>query len=224
MIHSEGIFFLPKASLRTNADFMKSAMESEWLGLKSYQEGLEIQTLKHKITGKTKTPFLLGLEHQNVLSLGLRSHKDSDSYQFTEDFEVFLSRRGGHATIHNPGQLVIYPIVPLREWKMGVSDFVCLLIKTTKALLSSYGVESFEKGEPGLFTKNGKIALFGIQVSQGVSLHGLALNVNNDLTPFSQIPVCNVKGESMDRLSHYKQDLDLSHLFSQWAEIFKGKL
>lgn len=203
---------------------MLKPLEAQWFGLKTYQEGLEIQNLKHKIVKENNAPFLIGLEHESVLSLGLRSHKDQDLLNLDSEFDIFLSRRGGHATIHNPGQLVIYPIFPLRESGIGVSDFVCLLIKTTKGLLRKYGIESFEKEEPGLFTKNGKIALLGIQVSQGVTLHGIAININNDLSPFQKIPVCGVQSEPMDRMNFYQQNLILSQLFTEWSQLFKEQL
>lgn len=199
-------------------------IDYKWFGLKSYSEGLSLQNEQREKVKASSKVFLVGLEHSEVITLGIRSHKDKDLLSLSSQYEVVKAQRGGHATVHNPGQLIIYPIVPLRFLELGVRDFVCLLIKTTKEFFKDYGIETFEKEEPGLFTEKGKIALFGIQVKHGVSQHGLSINISNDLQSFKNIPVCNVKNEPMDKLSNYADNLPLEELFEKWVRIFKKNL
>ena len=199
-------------------------IESNWFGLQSYSQGLDLQAKKLDKIKLSEKISLIGLEHPEVITLGVRSHGDESLLSLKENYTVVEAKRGGHATLHSPGQLVVYPVVPLRAVDLGVRDFVCVLIKTTKEFFSTYGVETFEKKEPGLFTDKGKIALFGIQIKQGITQHGLSININNDLQKFANIPVCGVKSESMDRLSNYSDNLSIELCFKEWVDIFKTKI
>ena len=90
--------------------------------------------------------------------------------------------------------------------------------------MNFFGIETFQKEEPGLFTRRGKIALFGVGVKRGVTCHGLCVNVSNDLEDFKKIPVCGVQGQPMDRMSQYISLLSTEKLFFQWVDFFMMSL
>lgn len=196
-------------------------VKTEWHDLTSFQEGIRLQE-KAFLNARAKSfHSLLGMEHPEVLTLGLRSHSDPLLEFYRRTFaEVIPIKRGGHLAIHNPGQLVIYPILNLQSLNMGARKYVQFIVKITQSFLNNLDIECFEKAEPGLYTKRGKIAMFGVGIRNGVTQHGLCINVNNDLTVFSKVSLCNVTGESLDRLANYRTDLDLQKLFQQWVELF----
>ncbi len=201
-------------------------MDSQWLGSLSFNEGLEKQHYYFNRAKSESQSFVLGLEHPKVISLGIRAKESEDL--LSEDlrgFEVVKTDRGGQAIIHNPGQLVIYPIIPLRSLGIGVRSFIHLLEETTIQALALLGVSSRRKiEEPGLITEKGKIAAFGIRVKNSVSYHGLSINVCNDLDCFSLIRSCGVSGQSQDRVSEYSSHITPQSLFSLWVELFESYL
>lgn len=195
---------------------------SQWHGLLEYSQALQLQNESLEKVKQGEGPILLGMEHPLVLTLGLRSHQDPHIDLYKSLFpNLYKIRRGGHLVVHNPGQLVIYPICNLRSLGIGIRDYVCLLIKTTKKLFKEYEVKSFEKNEPGLYTDTGKIAMYGIGVQNGITQHGLCLNINNDLDIFKHISVCDVSGQRIDSLQSYSAELELAAIFNRWCEIFQ---
>ncbi len=207
--------------------FKDEPMDFQWIwhGQKSYDQGLVLQKQALDKIKAGGPGTLLGMEHSTVLTLGLRSHQDPLMNQYQKIFsEVVKIRRGGHLVIHNPGQLVIYPVIDLQQKKIAVRVYLKWLVDCTKKFLLNYGIETFEKEEPGLFTHHGKIALFGVGVSRGVTQHGLCININNDLNLFKLISVCDVKGESMDQVLNYGHNKSLEEFFKSWcAEFEKSK-
>jgi lipoyl(octanoyl) transferase len=142
--------------------------------------------------------FLLLLEHPPVITLG----KNADPRNVLDPRGVPVRRidRGGDVTYHGPGQLVGYPIVDVR--KMGVRAFVAALEDSIIDLLAGYGVEGRRRGKTvGVWTSRGKIASLGVRVSRGISTHGFALNVSNDLAPFGRINPCGEPGCPVTSLS-----------------------
>ncbi len=195
--------------------------ESHWIGLTPFPEALNQQNQVFQRVKQNRQPCFLGMEHPLVLTLGLRSHRDPLIGFYEKLFpQVFLIRRGGHLVIHNPGQLVIYPIVPIRELGLSVRAYLTLLTEVTERLLSSFGIGTFRGKEPGLFTKGGKIAMFGVGIRQGVSCHGLCVNVTNDLEDFRKIPVCGVKDQPMDQMAFHIQPPSMETLFQSWVDCF----
>ena len=173
---------------------------------------------------------IMGFEYPATITLGLRSHVSVDLLKPIEALErqgisVVSTNRGGEATLHSPGQLVIYPILPLNDWKLGVRDYVNLLTETTALWLSRYGVESEARRDlPGVFTQRGKIAFVGVAVRQGVSFHGLSINVANDLRLFSLIRACGVPHLALDSIYPYPQPVELESPFQEWCSVFVQRL
>ncbi len=121
------------------------------------------------------------------------------------DIPVVQSDRGGQVTYHGPGQLVAYPLLDLRRLKMGVRELVTAIEQTIVATLAHYQIDAFPKADaPGVYVNNqdrvDKIASLGLRVRRGCSFHGLALNVDMDLSPFLRINPCGYQGLAMTQM------------------------
>ena len=174
---------------------------------RTYLEGETLQRAAWQSVLEGGDAELLGFDFEAVVTLGNRADLSVDlNLETMEQLGLGPSvicevSRGGEATLHSPGQLVVYPIVPLRRWGLGVREYVDLLLDATRKGLLNFDVQSeMRAGQPGLFTAKGKIASIGIRVERGVTQHGLAINVSNDLALFQAIRVCGVLGQSMDRV------------------------
>jgi len=198
-----------------------------WLGLTDYDEAcsLQVELVNLKKNHRTEKQYFIGLEHNPTLTLGLRAHTLFDSYQ-SSDLSVKKINRGGLATIHSPGQLVIYPIYDLRQKNISVKNFVSSLFATTQKLLELQKIQSRVDicDQPGVYTTNGKIAFCGLQISNGITQHGLSLNNTNDLTYFRQIESCGIKNAQLDRVAHHNIQVSNAELFKQWSSLFTRSL
>ncbi len=194
-------------------------LEFSFLGRMNYDQAQILQNDLAILVKKTKTTAIIGLEHPAVITRGYRL-RASDEFS-KGNMSVVQSSRGGMLTIHSEGQLVIYPIVNLREHQWGVKEYVLKLLETTQYLLNQFGIESFIDDQAvGLFTERGKIAFCGIQVKNGITTHGISLNVRNDLNLFKNIESCGVQKAQLDRLQNYDVNLTLKEIFNQWVNLF----
>ena len=188
------------------------AMRAAWLGRVPYSEALSLQErlLEARKTGSIPDTLLL-LEHPHVVTLGRRGG-DSDLLAGAEwltarGIEVQYTDRGGEATYHGPGQLVVYPIVSIRAAGIGPVAYVRLLEQSVIDTLRQYGVDGHRVvgktgvwvgGEPGVKPAKGrnpagaKIAAIGVRVSSGITKHGFALNVATDLSYYAHIVPCGM--------------------------------
>ena len=131
------------------------------------------------------------LEHPPVYTLGVRS--DPDHRPGAESaIPIVPSNRGGEITYHGPGQVVLYTLVDLARRSIKVKAFVRLLEQAVIDLLGSKATR--RPGAPGVYVDGAKVAALGIRVTRGRAYHGLALNVDMDLTPFSAIDPCGYPG------------------------------
>ncbi len=114
------------------------------------------------------------------------------------DIEVVKVDRGGQVTYHGPGQQVVYFMINLRRKKIGVRQLVTLIEKSIVAALADYNIVAYAKADaPGVYIDEKKVASLGLRVRKGCSFHGLALNVNMDLSPFLRINPCGYAGLEM---------------------------
>jgi len=128
-------------------------------------------------------------EHPPVYTLGQAGR--AEHIHNTADIPVIKCDRGGQVTYHGPGQVVVYTLVNLRRAGFGVRDMVVRLENSVIAALHEFGVEaSSRRDAPGVYVDNAKIAALGLRVRKGSTYHGLAMNIDNDLTPFSGIDPC----------------------------------
>ncbi|MGQ7815739.1 lipoyl(octanoyl) transferase LipB [Metapseudomonas furukawaii] len=117
------------------------------------------------------------------------------------DIPVIQVDRGGQVTYHGPGQLVAYLMLDLRRLGLGVRDLVTAMEQSLVDVLATYGIEAAPKADaPGVYVRGDKIASLGLRVSRGCSFHGLALNVDMDMSPFWRINPCGYAGLKMVQL------------------------
>lgn len=195
---------------------------SKYFAELSYREGLKIQeNWYQRVRSHELSAVCLGFTHPPTITLGKRSSFQEDllfGRPESSDIEIVEVDRGGHATLHSPGQLVLYPVVDLRFFRLGVLSFVTLLQEAVANVLRRLGVcVRWDSTRPGLYTSTGKIAFFGIRVSRGVSTHGLSINVSNNLDLFTHIRSCGVSGERFDCLSRHV-DINEQELFDLVAK------
>lgn len=168
------------------------------LGRVAYDRALALQreTAARVKAGESPGAIFL-LEHDPVITLG--SNKPINRVLCAPPGVALVATdRGGGATVHNPGQLVIYPVVALRSLGFGVKTFVAWLLDLGRQLVRGYGVAAVCRQNPlGLWVGERKIASLGIHVSRGVATHGLAVNLDNDLTLFDAIVPCGLSGVAM---------------------------
>lgn len=128
-------------------------------------------------------------EHPPVFTLGLNASRDH--LIAPGDIPVIQVDRGGQVTYHGPGQLMIYPLIDLKRAGLGVRDLVTGLEQTVIDLLGEFDIEAVSrKDAPGVYVEGRKVASVGLRVRRGGSYHGMALNIDVDLEPFSRINPC----------------------------------
>ncbi len=196
---------------------LKSIKSFYW-GLDSYEstQTRQLDTWK-KVANEGHPGFILGGEIRPTITQGVRA-QESDILD-SQHFEVFKVQRGGETTLHSPGQLVIYPILNIKSLKMGVRAYVELLLKISVETFKDFGLTVSASVSPvGLFSSVGKIGFCGLQIKQGVSLHGLSLNVTNDLKHFDSIVSCGLKSTCYDKLENYVPHISPEAVFSRWVE------
>jgi lipoyl(octanoyl) transferase len=133
------------------------------------------------------------LEHPPVFTLGMNA--SSEHLLAPGDIPVIPIDRGGQVTYHGPGQLVVYPLVDLRRSGLGVRDMVSALELAVCDTAAAYDIQAYPRKEaPGVYVEGKKLASVGLRVRRGCTYHGLALNLDMDLEPFTRINPCGYQG------------------------------
>jgi len=175
---------------------------------------------------------LLLLEHPPVYTKGRRSTSDElpmgEQWYRLQGIEVSETDRGGRVTYHGPGQLVGYPIVSLGPYGDDVHDYIRRMERLIIAALGDWGVRAGPAdGLTGVWTPEPrKVASIGVHVSRGVTTHGFAINVNNDLQPFEWIVPCGIEAcrmTSVQRELGAEQDFDdfATTVANRFGEIYE---
>jgi len=114
------------------------------------------------------------------------------------DIPVIQVDRGGQVTYHGPGQLVAYPLINIKRLKIGVRQLVTDIENSIVQMLEAYQVKAYAKADaPGVYVDERKVASLGLRIRKGCSFHGLALNVDMDMSPFQRINPCGYAGLEM---------------------------
>jgi lipoyl(octanoyl) transferase len=151
------------------------------------------------------------LEHSPVFTQGMAGKKEHVLNPHT--IPVIQTDRGGQVTYHGPGQLILYALIDLRRKKIAIRNFVTQLETTVIHLLAMYGIQSNSKTDaPGIYIHDAKICSIGLKVKHGCSYHGIALNIDMDLTPFTFINPCGFKQLQMTQIKHFKPSVTLSQV------------
>jgi len=170
-----------------------------FLGRISYPHAIDLMDRTVEAVAAGAPPRLLLLEHEPVITLGRRADRDHllcpEQQLCAEGIELTETSRGGDITFHGPGQLVGYPILPVGRM---VRRHVDRIFGTLEDLLLEAGIaSSFDAQNPGLWVEDRKIAAVGIEIREGVSLHGFCLNVRREHDGFRHIVPCGLVGRGI---------------------------
>ena len=146
------------------------------------------------------------LEHDPVFTQGQAGKKEH--ILNAHDIPVVKTDRGGQVTYHGPGQLVAYLLIDIRRRRMGIRQLVDVMENSLIQVLDSYAIKAnTRKGAPGVYVGNAKIAALGLRIKNGCSYHGLSLNVDMDLGPFSYINPCGFPGLEVTQINDLISDM-----------------
>jgi lipoyl(octanoyl) transferase len=171
-----------------------------WLGRVGFSDALYQQeaVVALKRANPSHPDIVLLLEHDPVYTIGRTPDQSSLRGAAHLPHPLFPINRGGQATYHGPGQLVGYPIIDLRRCGQDLHKYLRWLEDLLIATIARYGIEAERRdGLTGVWVENRKIASIGVGVRQWISMHGFALNVGGDLSPFDHIIPCGIDQVSM---------------------------
>jgi lipoyl(octanoyl) transferase len=171
-----------------------------WLGRMNFADALALQ--EEIVAKKRQDRFhpdeLLLLEHEPVYTIGRTPDKSSLLGTSHLPHPVFSINRGGQATYHGPGQLMAYPIVDLRRCGQDLHRYLRWLEQLLIELLADYGIAASRRESlTGVWIDHRKIASIGVGVRHWITMHGFALNVSGDLSPFNYIIPCGINNVAM---------------------------
>ena len=179
------------------------------LGLCDYQSTLD--GMKSHLASEPFTNEIWFLEHDPVYTLGTAA--DKSHILNAKNIPVIQTDRGGEVTYHGPGQLVIYFMLDIKHLELGPRSLVQSLQNFTKNLLEEFSIETnFIDGAPGVYVEEKKIASIGLRISKGKSYHGISINVDMDLTPFSHINPCGYEGLEVTQIKNFKKNITVEEV------------
>ena len=179
---------------------MSGPLRARWLGRVGYGDALALQEeiVARKRADDSLADELLLLEHEPVYTIGRTPDQSSLRGGAHLPHPLFPINRGGQATYHGPGQLVGYPVIDLRGGAQDLHRYLRWIEDVLIELLSSQDIAAATRpGLTGVWVEERKIASIGVGVRQWVTMHGFALNVHGDLSPFDQIVPCGIANVAM---------------------------
>lgn len=194
-------------------------LEIRNLGLQAYHQTWEnMKSFTSSRKENTQDELWL-LEHPAVYTQGQAGK--AEHILNPNSIPVVQSDRGGQVTYHGPGQLVAYVLMDLRRRHLGIRTLVCQLEEVLINLLSTYEIQAATRcGAPGVYVDDKKIASIGLRVKNGCTYHGIALNVNMDLSPFYGINPCGFAKLEMTQMSAYASEVNISAVARQFTDVF----
>jgi len=188
------------------------------LGLVDYSPTLVTMHAFTAARDESTADELWALQHRAVFTQGQAGK--AEHLLLPGDIPVVQSDRGGQVTYHGPGQLVIYPLIDIGRLGYGVKSLVSRLEIAMVDTLAGFGITAYADAEaPGVYVdiakRRHKIGSLGLRVRQGRSLHGLALNVDMDLEPFSRINPCGYQGLAMTQMSALSNNITFDDVTEQ---------
>ena len=209
----------------------QKACIAPYLEIVPYEAALKLQQglMQARAEGRIGDVLLL-LQHPSVFTIGrFKGEEDIIVPPETltgEGIAVFHTNRGGGITYHGPGQLVGYPILNLKENGLGVRDYIWKLEEAIIKTLLALGIRGYRlAGYPGVWASGKKVCSIGIHVSHGITTHGFALNVTNDLRYFKYMRPCGLQGEVMTSISEllgHRMVMEeiIEKLLSSFSDVF----
>lgn len=215
------------------------------IGFMDYEEVWQLQkeifhrSIQEKIAGLKPEQNLIICEHPHVYTFGKSAQQTnlllSESELKSKSIDVYDIERGGDITYHGPGQIIVYPIFDLEQLHIGVKQFVFNIEQCIINVLADYGLETERiKDRIGIWlgkdtAEERKIAAIGIKCSRHVSMHGLALNVNTDLSLFNHIIPCGIADKSVSSMQkELGREISMADiknkLINEFSTIFEVKI
>jgi len=174
------------------------------LGTVNYHETLEL--MRSHIKEKDFNNEIWLLEHPPVFTLGTAA--DNSHVLDPKEIPVVQSDRGGEVTYHGPGQLVIYFLLDIKKLGCGPNKLVVSIQEFIKELLSDLSIESsFIEGAPGVYVNDKKIASIGLRISKNKTYHGVSINFDMDLKPFTYINPCGYEGLEVTQIKDFNRNI-----------------
>ncbi|ABO24807.1 lipoate-protein ligase B [Shewanella loihica PV-4] len=187
--------------------------ESVWHAMQEYTDNRD----------ETSRDELWIVEHPPVFTQGQAGK--SEHILNPGDIPVIQVDRGGQVTYHGPGQLVAYPLLDIKRLKIGVRQLVTDIEQSIVKMLALYGIEAYPKADaPGVYVEERKIASLGLRIRKGCSFHGLALNVDMDMSPFQRINPCGYAGLEMAQCKPLKGPQSVEEAGEKLIQTFSQEL
>lgn len=181
------------------------------LGVQPY---LPVSQAMHAFTDRresTTSDELWLVQHPRVFTQGQAGK--AEHVLAAGDIPVIQSDRGGQVTYHGPGQQVMYIMIDLKRKKMGVRELVTALEQTVIRTLAHFDIQAKARPDaPGVYVNHDKICSLGLRIRRGCSLHGLALNIDMDLEPFTRINPCGYAGMQMTQVKQLAESVRFEHV------------
>lgn len=199
-----------------------------------YQEELFQKVISAKLNEDAdKEQYILFCEHKHVYTLGKSGNKQNlliaEHICKSKNIDFFPINRGGDITYHGPGQLVVYPIIDLEDLGVGIKAYISMIEDVVIEVLNTYGIKG-EKDEKAMGvwidkdnpTKARKICAIGVRASRFVTMHGLALNINTDLSYFSHINPCGFTDKAVTSMQQeLGKWIDLEEVSKRMKDAFE---
>lgn len=210
--HAANVFCIEPVVLGCTMLVMSSSKDTPlrvcWLGQAEYNDTARLQrALRAAREAKAIDDVLLLLEHEPVITCGTRTEASEVAYARTKDIPIVAVERGGKATYHGPGQVVAYPIFDVSVVDGDVKQLVWRLEQAIIDCLSEYEIAcTRQEGLPGVWCATNssiprKIASVGLRLTRGVTFHGIAINVANEMEPFTWFTPCGIADVQMTSLA-----------------------
>lgn len=199
-----------------------------------YQEELFQKVISAKLNEDAdKEQYILFCEHKHVYTLGKSGNRQNlliaEHICKSKNIDFFPINRGGDITYHGPGQLVVYPIIDLEDLGVGIKAYISMIEDVVIEVLNTYGIKG-EKDEKAMGvwidkdnpTKARKICAIGVRASRFVTMHGLALNINTDLSYFSYINPCGFTDKAVTSMQQeLGKWIDLEEVSKRMKDAFE---
>ncbi len=188
------------------------------LGCVDYAETLASMSAFTDRRGAETPDEIWLLEHPPVFTLGLNANRSH--LLAPGDIAVIQVDRGGQVTYHGPGQLVAYVLLDLKRANIGVRALVSALECSMITAAAAFGIAATSRSDaPGIYVGGAKLGSVGLRVRRGCSYHGLALNIDMDLQPFSQIDPCGFAGLPVTQLKDLAGPVDRNRFIDDFGPI-----
>lgn len=198
------------------------ALPLKILGQQDYQSVFDKMRNYTKNRGGSEDDALWLVEHPAVFTQGLAGK--AEHLLIPSDIPVIPIDRGGQITYHGLGQAIIYLLLDIKSANISARALVTMIEQTTIDVLASLNIPAHSRADaPGVYVADGrKIASLGLKISRGCSYHGVAINIDMDITPFSYINPCGLIGMQMAQVSEWA-NISVTAFGEQWAHIFNQK-